>query len=110
MAVELAYTFMLVFTVLNVAVAKKSQPNEYFGLAIAFTVVAGAYGAGKVSGGCFNPAVAFSADIVSAGWGFGYCGPYILAEILGAALAHGLFRVVRAEEFGGQDGSTVAKL
>ena len=54
---ELLYTFMLTFVVMNVAAAKKNatEKNQYYGMAIAFTVVAGAYGAGAVSGGCFNP-------------------------------------------------------
>ena len=57
---ELLYTFMLCFVVLNVAAAKKNvqEKNQYYGLAIGFVIIAGAYGAGAVSGGCFNPAVA----------------------------------------------------
>ncbi|CAK0856721.1 unnamed protein product [Prorocentrum cordatum] len=45
---------MLCFVVLNVAVstsARKDQ-NQFFGLAIGFVIVAGAYGGGVVSGGC----------------------------------------------------------
>merc|ERR1719377_6077 len=62
---EILYTFMLCFVVLNVAAVKKGcQP--WFGLAIGFVIVAGAYGAGAVSGGCFNPAVAFGIDVSSA--------------------------------------------
>merc|ERR1719272_2520686 len=59
---EMLYTFMLVFVVLNVAAARKYQGegagNQWYGLAIGFVVIAGAYGAGVVPGGCFNPAVA----------------------------------------------------
>merc|ERR1719253_1833622 len=33
----------------------------YYGLAIGFVIVAGAYGAGAISGGCFNPAAAIAA-------------------------------------------------
>merc|ERR1719310_529354 len=61
--------------------------NEYFGLAIGFVIVAGAYGAGSISGGCFNPAVAFGLDVSSAGQGFHWCIWYSMFEILGAALA-----------------------
>ena len=52
---------------MNVAAAKKNatEKNQYYGIAIAFTVVAGAYGAGAVSGGCFNPAVALGIDVSS---------------------------------------------
>lgn len=81
---ELLYTFMLTFVVMNVAAAKKNvqEKNQYYALAIGFTVLAGAYGAGAVSGGCFNPAVALGIDVSSAGLGFGWCAPYIVFELL----------------------------
>ena len=92
---------MLCFVVLNVAVAKKNReaPNQYYGLAIGLVIVAGAYGAGAVSGGCFNPAVAFGIHVSSAFVGFGWSLLYILFECLGAALAVLLFRIVRPEDF-----------
>jgi len=55
---ELLGTFALVFVVLNVATAKATAGNSYFGLAIGLTVTAMAYGLGGLSGGAFNPAVA----------------------------------------------------
>eukprot|EP00435_Cladocopium_sp_Y103_P029692 s3802_g7.t1 len=92
---ELLYTFMLTFVVMNVAAAKKNatEKNQYYGMAIAFTVVAGAYGAGAVSGGCFNPAVALGIDVSSAGLGFGWSLAYIVFELLGAGMAAALFKV-----------------
>jgi len=45
---------MLCFVVLNVACTDATSGNEFYGLAIGFVIVAGAYGAGAVSGGCFN--------------------------------------------------------
>lgn len=95
---ELFYTFFLVFVVLNCAVSTKSQPNEYYGIAIGFSVIAGGYGAGHISGGCFNPAVAIGIDVSSIGLGFGYCLPYALFEFVGAALAVHLFQLCRPEE------------
>merc|ERR1719224_185817 len=92
---------MLCFVVLNVATAKKNEGNQFYGLAIGFVIIAGAYGAGAISGGCFNPAVALGIDISSAGMGFGWGFAYTGYELLGAALAAGLFRVVRPDEFGG---------
>merc|ERR1719197_2201565 len=108
---ELLYTFMLCFVVLNVAAAKKNvqEKNQYYGLAIGFVIIAGAYGAGAVSGGCFNPAVALGIDMSSAWLGFGWCLPYIGCELAGAALAAALFKVVRPDDFGGEKG-TAAKL
>jgi len=85
---------MLCFVVLNVAAVKKGC-QAWFGLAIGFVIVAGAYGAGAVSGGCFNPAVAFGIDVSSAHLGIGWCLAYTLFELIGAALAAGLFKVVR---------------
>eukprot|EP00933_Yihiella_yeosuensis_P064564 TRINITY_DN679_c0_g2_i1.p1 TRINITY_DN679_c0_g2~~TRINITY_DN679_c0_g2_i1.p1 ORF type:complete len:454 (+),score=137.18 TRINITY_DN679_c0_g2_i1:96-1457(+) len=99
---EVLYTFMLCFVVMNVAAATKNvqEKNQYYGLAIGFVIIAGAYGAGAVSGGCFNPAVALGIDTASAGLGFGYSLVYIACELIGAAMAAGLFKVVRPEDFG----------
>mmetsp|Transcript_46970 Transcript_46970/g.118332 ORF Transcript_46970/g.118332 Transcript_46970/m.118332 type:complete len:457 (-) Transcript_46970:60-1430(-) len=99
---EILYTCMLCFVVLNVAVAKKNSPNDFYGLAIGYVIVAGAYGAGAVSGGCFNPAVAIGIDVASAGIGFGWCLAYILFEAIGAVLAVVLFKLVRPEDFDGE--------
>jgi len=98
---EMLYTFMLCFVVLNVAAARKCEtsPNQFYGLAIGFVVVAGAYGAGAVSGGCFNPAVAIGIDTSSYSMGFGWCIAYTVFELLGAVLAAFLFKVVRPEDF-----------
>jgi len=96
-AAELLYTFMLVFVVMNVAASKDAKGKSFYGLAIGFVIIAGAYGAGAISGGCFNPAVALGIDVSS--FGFKYFLPYVLAEIVGAAMAVGLFKVVRPGDF-----------
>jgi len=98
-AAELIYTWMLCFVVLNCCVSKRSGPNEYFGLAIGFVVVAGGYGAGHISGGCFNPAVALGIDLSSAGLGFGWSMVYVMFELVGAVLAAVFFKAIRAAEF-----------
>merc|ERR1719207_503700 len=100
MLVEMLYTCMLCFVVLNVATASKNQPNEYYGLAIGFVIVAGGYAAGGVSGGAFNPAVAFGIDVAGSATQFGWCFYYLIYEVIGAGLASGLFRLVRPDEFG----------
>jgi len=99
---EFLYTFMLCFVVLNVAAASSNKPNQFYGLAIGYVIVAGAYGAGAVSGGCFNPAVAVGIDASSGANGFGWCAYYTLCEFAGAAVAAGMFRVVRPQEFGAE--------
>jgi len=110
--VECLYTFMLCFVVLNVACSTETGncPNQFYGLAIGFVIVAGGYGGGAVSGGCFNPAVAFGIDVSSAGMGFGYSLVYLAFEFLGAALASGMHRVVRPQEYGMQSMGAVSNL
>jgi aquaporin Z len=55
---EFLFTFALAWVVLNVATAKGTSGNSFYGLAIGFTVLTGAFAVGGVSGGVFNPAVA----------------------------------------------------
>ena len=54
---ELMFTFALCYVVLNVATSKDHPDNSFYGLAIGFTVAAGAIAVGGVSGAAFNPAV-----------------------------------------------------
>jgi len=96
---EFLYTFMLCFVVLNVAASKAhAGKNQFYGLAIGFVVIAGGYGAGHISGGCFNPAVAWGIDISSASMGVDWCFFYTFFEFLGAIVAAFLFQVCRPEE------------
>jgi aquaporin Z len=61
--VELLFTFALCWVVLNVATSKDQVGNSFFGLAIGFTVLAGAFAVGGISGGAFNPAVTLGAAV-----------------------------------------------
>eukprot|EP00747_Dinoflagellata_sp_TGD_P126018 gnl/TRDRNA2_/TRDRNA2_174230_c4_seq64.p1 gnl/TRDRNA2_/TRDRNA2_174230_c4~~gnl/TRDRNA2_/TRDRNA2_174230_c4_seq64.p1 ORF type:complete len:453 (-),score=93.78 gnl/TRDRNA2_/TRDRNA2_174230_c4_seq64:116-1474(-) len=98
--VEILFTMMLCLVVLNVAASKAhAGKNEFYGLAIGFVIVAGAYAAGKISGGCFNPAVAFGIDTSSAWLGWGWCLPYMGFELIGAVLAAGVYRLLRPEDY-----------
>lgn len=63
--VEFLWTFALVYVVLNTATAKGTAGNSFYGLAIGFVVVAGAYAVGPVSGAAFNPAVAVGVAAMS---------------------------------------------
>lgn len=113
---ELLYTFMLCFVVLNVACSEKSGncPNQFYGLAIGFVIVAGGYGAGLVSGGCFNPAVAIGIDTSSVmGEKFKFWGmsmAYTGFELLGALIASGMHRIVRPKEYGMDGNAMVSNL
>ena len=62
--VELLFTFALCYVVLNVATSKDHPDNSFYGLAIGFTVVAGAFAVGAISGGAFNPAVSLGAAVM----------------------------------------------
>jgi len=96
---EMLYTFMLCFVVLNVACSKRhAGVEQFYGIAIGFVIVAGAYSGGSVSMGCFNPAVAFGIDVASAQFGVKYCFVYTVFELIGAALAAGAFKVCRGEQ------------
>jgi len=100
LAVEILFTTMLALTVLNVATAKKTAGNSYFGLAIAFVVVAGALAGGGISGGAFNPAVGIGATVVNAVQGNGDYGSvwiYLVGPFLGAAIAAFLFKLQGGE-------------
>lgn len=99
---EFFYTFLLVFCVLNCAASPNNGcgVNEFYGLAIGFSVIAGGYGAGHISGGCFNPAVAVGIDLSSAGVGFGWCLIYILFELAGSAVAVILHQRLRPADYG----------
>jgi len=103
MVVEVLYTCMLCFVVLNVATARKNAGNEFYGLAIGFVIVAGGYAAGGISGGAFNPAVAFGIEISSGT--FGWSPLYLVYELIGAGLAAALFFQVRPDDNGqGREG------
>ncbi len=60
---ELLGTFALAYVVLNVATAKGTNGNSFYGLAIGGTVLAMATALGHFSGGAFNPAVALGLTI-----------------------------------------------
>jgi len=107
---EFIYTFMLCFVVLNTACAGATKGNQFYGLAIGFVIVAGGYAVGSISGGAFNPAVALGVDLASINRGFGYCILYVVVEMAAALAAAGAFRLVRAEDFGGNKNTTTAKL
>jgi aquaporin Z len=89
LAAEIAFTAALALVVLNVAATKETAGNSYYGIAIGFTVAAGAFAVGPISGAAFNPAVAISATVVSAVTSNGTWSDlwlYIAGPLIGAAL------------------------
>jgi aquaporin Z len=97
--VEVIFTFALALVVLNVATTRATQGNSYFGAAIGFTVVAGAYAGGPISGGAFNPAVGLGPALASVvrGGGMGPVWIYIVGPMLGGILAMLAFRVQHSD-------------
>lgn len=61
---EILFTFMLVWVIMNVATAKANVGNQFYGIAIGFTVIGGIYTVGTVSLAIFNPAVAIALVMV----------------------------------------------
>jgi aquaporin Z len=94
---ELLFTFGLCYVVLNVATARGTEGNPYFGLAIGLTVMVGAYAVATVSGAAFNPAVAFGASLMGL---FNWTNIWIclVAELAGAAFAALVFRAAHPGE------------
>jgi len=84
--VEFLFTFALAWVVLHVATSRGTEGNSFYGLAIGFTVLTGAFAVGGISGGAFNPAIALGA-MVTGLFEWGNIWIYLLADILGAAVA-----------------------
>jgi len=100
LAAEVLVTFALVLVILNVATAKSTEGNSYFGLVIGFTVMAGAYSVGEVSGGAFNPAVGIGpiiVDILSGGDSLGNLWLYLVGPVVGSLCAVPVFRLQNPE-------------
>ena len=83
---EFLFTFALVYVVLNSATAKGTSGNSFYGLAIGFTVVVGAFAIGPVSGGAFNPAVGVGATVMGLA-DVTHLIVYLIADFLGGAVA-----------------------
>jgi len=100
-AAEIVFTTALVLVVLNVAATKETAGNSYYGLAIGFTVAAGAFVVGPVSGAAFNPAVGFSATLGAVLFSHGAWSDlwiYIVGPFAGAAIAAAVHRLQARRE------------
>jgi aquaporin Z len=95
--VEFLFTFALCYVVLNVATAKGTENNSFYGLAIGFTVAVGAFAVGSVSGGAFNPAVALGASVLGM-FTWSHYWVYLLAELVAGAAAAGVFLYTQPAE------------
>jgi aquaporin Z len=94
---ELIFTFALAYVVLNVATSKDHPDNSFYGLAIGFTVLAGAVAVGGISGGAFNPAVALGGAVMGL-FGWSTLWVYIVAELVAGAAAGLAFRALNPDD------------
>jgi aquaporin Z len=91
LAVEIIFTFALASTVLNTATSKDTAGNSFYGLAIGFTVFAGAMSVGGISGGAFNPAVGIGHDVWAQNWSDIWI--YIVGPLVGGAIAASVYKM-----------------
>ena len=92
---EVLFTFALALVILNVATSPRTEGNSYYGLAIGFTVMTGAFAVGGISGGVFNPAVG-TGPILAAladGGSLGALWLYWVGPVTGAVLAVPVYRM-----------------
>lgn len=94
---EFLFTFALCWVVLHTATAQGTAGNSFYGLAIGFTVLVGAYSVGSVSGAAFNPAVAVGVTVM------GLCTVpniwiFMASNFAGAVVAAIIFRAVNPPE------------
>jgi aquaporin Z len=106
LAAELFGTFWLVFGGCGSALIAAGFPNVGIGLvgvslAFGLTVLTMAYAVGGISGGHFNPAV--SIGLATAGrFSWKDVGPYIIAQLVGGALAAWVLSIIVSGQAGFQ--------
>eukprot|EP00353_Schmidingerella_taraikaensis_P015912 CAMPEP_0185617360 /NCGR_PEP_ID=MMETSP0436-20130131/43217_1 /TAXON_ID=626734 ORGANISM="Favella taraikaensis, Strain Fe Narragansett Bay" /NCGR_SAMPLE_ID=MMETSP0436 /ASSEMBLY_ACC=CAM_ASM_000390 /LENGTH=133 /DNA_ID=CAMNT_0028254935 /DNA_START=22 /DNA_END=420 /DNA_ORIENTATION=+ len=91
---ETMFTSLLAYTVLTVTHPKNGNAN-FFGIAIGFAIMAGGMAVASVSGAVFNPAVGLGLCAFS---GNGSWWIYIIAPLLGGALAGGLHTLMMPDD------------
>ena len=94
---EFLFTFALAFVVLNVATAKGTSGNSFYGLAIGIIVMGGAFAVGPISGGVFNPAVAVAVVFMKL-FTFAQIGVHIVADFAGGLVAGLAFNFINPND------------
>lgn len=94
---EFLFTFALVYVVLNVATSKDTAGNSFYGAAIGFTVLAGAFAVGSISGAAFNPAVVLGLVIMGL-IPFNHVPLYLVAQFLAGAVAAWVFNYLNPQD------------
>jgi aquaporin Z len=94
---EFLFTFALVNTVINVATAKGTKDNSFYGLAIGSIVLVGAVAVGGISGGVFNPAVFVGAALFGLkAWASLVL--FVCVQLVAGAAAGLVFRVLHPDD------------
>jgi len=93
---EFLFTFALCTVILNVATCKGTSGNSFYGLAIGFTVLAGAFAMGPVSGAAFNPAVVLGVTVLGI-FSVGSAWIYLVGNFAAAAAAAAFYKVIDPE-------------
>jgi aquaporin Z len=94
---EFLGTFALTYTVLNVATAKGTEGNSFYGWAIGMAVLASAYAFGAITGGAFNPAVALGITTMGiTAWSNIWI--YWVAQLVAAVVAAYVFKAAHPGE------------
>lgn len=93
---EFLFALALCLVVLNSATAKATEGNSFYGLAIGFTLMVGAFSVGNISGAAFNPAVGIGPILIDATMGdggFGNLWIYLVGPLLGGVVAPVIFKI-----------------
>lgn len=94
---EFLFTFALCYVALNTTTAKGTKDNSFYGFAIGFIVLAGAYAVGTISGGAFNPAVALGLSVMNLSlWSNLWV--FVVGNFLGAIVAALVFKAALPQE------------
>ncbi|MDQ1730220.1 MAG: aquaporin [Pseudonocardiales bacterium] len=104
---EFIFAFVLSYVVLNVATSKDHPDNSFYGLAIGFTVMVGAVAVGGVSGGVFNPAVAFGGSLMGL-FAWSNIWLYLVGNLAAGAVAGGVFLLLNPDDSPRRASRTVA--
>jgi len=94
---EFLFTFALAYVVVNSATAKANLGNSFYGLAIGFTVMAGAFAVGGISGGAFNPAVAVGVAVMKI-VNFADIWVHVVADLAGGLVAGLVFNFLNSDD------------
>ncbi len=99
--IEILFTFALALVVLNSATSSGTTGNSFYGLAIGFTVVVGAFAGGGISGGAFNPAVGIGPNLIKGIMGgdaaaMGNIVLHVVGPLIGGVLAALVFQMQEA--------------